>query len=137
MGVEPAALDAVDAMVCIYDREHLVRAGAKAVVVFIPQNNDRVVAAFPCRGSLDGLYDRARSLVTDENEGGVKAGLCAVVVGIEIALRTGMRARGSWMKLGLCGRAKAAPAGRLLRGVLANSGPSDHPPKPHGSADFS
>src|SRR5579859_6493528 len=78
-------LHAMDAIIGIHNQHDLIHIGHKAVVVFIPENNDRVAAISPGRRRMNRLDQVAQREVTHVNQRWVQSGLAAVVVRIKIA----------------------------------------------------
>src|SRR5271157_4879257 len=92
MRIELAAGHAVGSVVCIHDDQNLIEVGYETVVVFIPQDHDRIASLPPRWRSVDRRHDRYQRKVPDVNQGGVQARLRAIGDGIKGALRAAVAA---------------------------------------------
>src|SRR5579862_6624258 len=92
MSVEVRAGFAVRAEVGVDDGGNLVGVGRLRVVVFIPDDNDGILALAPYRRSLDRGDDLLYCLVAQNDQRGIQTSLAAIVIGIKVAERAGITA---------------------------------------------
>ena len=85
MSEELRALQFVDAVICIYNCDNFIGDGLHAVVVLIPDHDDGIAAAGPCRRSVDGGNQLLNFLVAEDDESWIQACLRAIVIGIVVA----------------------------------------------------
>ena len=86
------ALRPVRTVVGIHHEEDLVYRGRNAVVVFVPQNNNGVLALFPDRRRFDRGDNLAQSHIALLQEGRVEPCLGPVVIRIKVAEGAGISA---------------------------------------------
>src|SRR6202795_1646341 len=92
VGVEDVALHALNAVVGVHGQHHLVRGLRHAVVVFVPHDDDGVVAILPGGGLVNGGDEKLNRDVAAIHQSGVKAEQRAVVAGVRLADRAGIAA---------------------------------------------
>ena len=67
VSVEDAALQIVEAVVGVNDGCHLIDGGRDAVVIFVPDGDDGVVASFPRGRGMDCPYQPLEGLVAERH----------------------------------------------------------------------
>src|SRR5713101_8936000 len=92
VGVEAVALQAVGAEVGVHGEQDLVGCRNNAVVVFIPEQDDGIVAFAPDGRVVDGGDDGLNRLIALVDERGVEADESAVAGGVEVAGGSGVAA---------------------------------------------
>src|SRR5207302_5118438 len=92
MGVALPAAHPVLAIIGIDDCDDLVGCGCEAVVVLVPHHDNRASSAVPYRRPMDGVHQRAQRDITEVDQRRVQSTLRAIVIGVEIALRTAVAA---------------------------------------------
>src|SRR6266852_7843629 len=92
VGVEAVALQAVGAEVGVHGEQDLVGCRNDAVIVFIPEQDDGVVAFAPDGRVVDGGDDSLNRLIALVDERGVEADESAVAGGVEVAGGSGVAA---------------------------------------------
>ena len=85
MSVELPAPQFVEAVVGVYDGDHLVDDRLHRVIVFVPDHDDRAVTVLPRRGAVNRGHNLLHGLIPQDNQCRVQAGLGAIVVRIKIA----------------------------------------------------
>src|ERR1039458_5139857 len=74
------------------DHWHLILVRIQAIVVFVPQHDDRVVAIRPGRRVLDRHHKFLNFHITALDQGWIQAGLRAIIVRVIVAERAGIAA---------------------------------------------
>src|SRR6267142_2165530 len=81
------AAQAMRPKIGINDGKHLIGAGSNAVIILVPQHDNRGPTLIPDSRCLDGANQYAQGLIADGDQRGIEANLGPIIVGVEVALR--------------------------------------------------